>query len=253
MSETGIRDDPECPACARRRVAGAAVAGQGRQNARFRSQAHRTNADTPVRSVASPLLPKSAPNVPAVSAWLYPLGPASIWRRRKARPQRVQPRTDRRNVRRAFRQQRACDGSYGVSAFVRCACERKRAFCRPWPAWLHPQLDAERTQDTQDRPEFRFGIAAERAIKFFPRDAGLLGDVGHTAGAGCISGAPYGNRTRVSALRGPRPRPLDEGSVGCRNSPMPRPCKRVAGPPHDGATITGRASWRIARSSGTLR
>src|SRR5215467_1930969 len=27
-----------------------------------------------------------------------------------------------------------------------------------------------------------------------------------------IIGAPYGNRTRVSALRGPRPRPLDEGS-----------------------------------------
>ena len=26
------------------------------------------------------------------------------------------------------------------------------------------------------------------------------------------TGAPYGNRTRVSALRGPRPRPLDEGS-----------------------------------------
>jgi enterobacteria phage integrase len=31
--------------------------------------------------------------------------------------------------------------------------------------------------------------------------------------------APYGNRTRVSALRGPRPRPLDEGSVPFRNSP----------------------------------
>jgi len=27
------------------------------------------------------------------------------------------------------------------------------------------------------------------------------------------SGAPYGNRTRVSALRGRRPRPLDEGSA----------------------------------------
>src|SRR5690349_3244279 len=27
-------------------------------------------------------------------------------------------------------------------------------------------------------------------------------------------GAPYGNRTRVSALRGPRPRPLDEGGGG---------------------------------------
>ena len=27
------------------------------------------------------------------------------------------------------------------------------------------------------------------------------------------AGAPYGNRTRVSALRGPRPRPLDEGSI----------------------------------------
>lgn len=26
-------------------------------------------------------------------------------------------------------------------------------------------------------------------------------------------GAPYENRTRVSALRGPRPGPLDEGSV----------------------------------------
>src|SRR5215813_5907350 len=33
-----------------------------------------------------------------------------------------------------------------------------------------------------------------------------------------IIGAPYGNRTRVSALRGPRPRPLDEGSVTSRNS-----------------------------------
>ena len=31
---------------------------------------------------------------------------------------------------------------------------------------------------------------------------------------GLAGGAPYGNRTRVSALRGPRPRPLDEGS-GC--------------------------------------
>ena len=27
------------------------------------------------------------------------------------------------------------------------------------------------------------------------------------------NGAPYENRTRVSALRGPRPGPLDEGSV----------------------------------------
>ena len=35
-------------------------------------------------------------------------------------------------------------------------------------------------------------------------------------------GAPYGNRTRVSALRGPRPRPLDEGSnrLGCPASPF---------------------------------
>jgi hypothetical protein len=32
------------------------------------------------------------------------------------------------------------------------------------------------------------------------------------------NGAPYGNRTRVSALRGPRPRPLDEGSLPSRNT-----------------------------------
>ena len=35
--------------------------------------------------------------------------------------------------------------------------------------------------------------------------------------AALTGGAPYGNRTRVSALRGPRPRPLDEGSVAVRN------------------------------------
>src|SRR6516225_8853426 len=37
-----------------------------------------------------------------------------------------------------------------------------------------------------------------------------------------IIGAPYGNRTRVSALRGPRPRPLDEGSVRFGIAPMAR-------------------------------
>src|SRR5690606_31566298 len=31
-------------------------------------------------------------------------------------------------------------------------------------------------------------------------------------------GAPYGTRTHVSALRGRRPRPLDEGSAGCLGS-----------------------------------
>jgi hypothetical protein len=35
-------------------------------------------------------------------------------------------------------------------------------------------------------------------------------------------GAPYGNRTRVSALRGPRPRPLDEGSDQFEIAAMPR-------------------------------
>jgi hypothetical protein len=33
-----------------------------------------------------------------------------------------------------------------------------------------------------------------------------------------IPGAPYRNRTGVSALRGPRPRPLDEGSVRLGNT-----------------------------------
>ena len=64
--------------------------------------------------------------------------------------------------------------------------------------------------------------------------------------AGKFFGAPYGNRTRVSALRGPRPRPLDEGSFkgqGLRNSldsaarasapalaaALPRPATPVAG------------------------
>src|ERR1044072_9131870 len=36
------------------------------------------------------------------------------------------------------------------------------------------------------------------------------------------SGAPYGNRTRVSALRGPRPRPLDEGSVRSHRDSLER-------------------------------
>ena len=31
-------------------------------------------------------------------------------------------------------------------------------------------------------------------------------------------GAPNGNRTRVSALRGPRPGPLDDGGLGGQNS-----------------------------------
>ena len=43
-------------------------------------------------------------------------------------------------------------------------------------------------------------------------------------------GAPYGNRTRVSALRGPRPRPLDEGSVPFEITAMHAACKRVCGP-----------------------
>lgn len=43
-------------------------------------------------------------------------------------------------------------------------------------------------------------------------------------------GAPYGNRTRVSALRGPRPRPLDEGSVAVEIALMARHRKRVCGP-----------------------
>ena len=32
-----------------------------------------------------------------------------------------------------------------------------------------------------------------------------------------INGDPYGNRTRVSAVKGPRPRPLDEGAT-CRSA-----------------------------------
>jgi hypothetical protein len=31
-----------------------------------------------------------------------------------------------------------------------------------------------------------------------------------------LTGAPYGNRTRVSAVKGRRPRPLDEGRVAAR-------------------------------------
>ena len=41
-----------------------------------------------------------------------------------------------------------------------------------------------------------------------------------------IIGAPYRNRTGVSALRGPRPGPLDEGSVTVEIAPMARACKR---------------------------
>src|ERR1700741_169432 len=43
-----------------------------------------------------------------------------------------------------------------------------------------------------------------------------------------VAGAPYGNRTRVSALRGPRPRPLDEGSLGQGRSDSPDPAVRQA-------------------------
>ena len=40
-----------------------------------------------------------------------------------------------------------------------------------------------------------------------------------------ISGVPTGIRTRVSALKGPRPRPLDDGDVGI--VPLPRLAARL--------------------------
>src|SRR5690606_5144731 len=57
-------------------------------------------------------------------------------------------------------------------------------------------------------------------------------------------GAPYGIRTRVLALRGPRPRPLDEGSGGCaRTGPAGPPvawtAPRRAGGPARLASIAG--------------
>ena len=47
--------------------------------------------------------------------------------------------------------------------------------------------------------------------------AGLLGEMlGHLNVTEQENGDPYGNRTRVSAVKGPRPRPLDEGATtGC--------------------------------------
>ncbi len=36
----------------------------------------------------------------------------------------------------------------------------------------------------------------------------------HSRPARRRNGDPYGNRTRVSAVKGPRPRPLDEGAIG---------------------------------------
>jgi hypothetical protein len=41
--------------------------------------------------------------------------------------------------------------------------------------------------------------------------AGVIQDAGTPEGS--QNGAPNGTRTRVSALRGPRPRPLDDGSA----------------------------------------
>jgi hypothetical protein len=68
------------------------------------------------------------------------------------------------------------------------------------------------------------GELVREAIEQFDRQADLNGQFlatrAHLAARQAAEpeqrvsdGAPYGNRTRVSALRGPRPRPLDEGSV----------------------------------------
>src|ERR1700733_191704 len=51
-------------------------------------------------------------------------------------------------------------------------------------------------------------------------------------GALASHGAPYRNRTGVSALRGPRPRPLDEGSLRVGNTltgDTAQACRRFGG------------------------
>src|SRR5690348_534068 len=57
------------------------------------------------------------------------------------------------------------------------------------------------------------------------------------------AGAPYGNRTRVSALRGRRPRPLDEGSDRCDGFEGP---VQVAAHSHGTFKSTSRTETNLA-------
>src|SRR5262249_39282144 len=68
-------------------------------------------------------------------------------------------------------------------------------------------------------------------------------------------GAPYGIRTRVLALRGPRPRPLDEGSrdrkrVDSRRARRAQPRSRTRPPSPDRRPRRGQSLWIRALPAG---